>query len=91
MGIVPQDLQMITNKLRDEFFKEKGVLVKTCAKELMPLQDEFDKLTEKVREYHGKIRDMGKDHKIREHQLAIKFIELELKVVRQHIQNSRVK
>lgn len=81
MGIVPYELQMIINKLRDEFHKENGALTKTCAMELDPISQEFDKLTEKVREYHAKIREMGKDHKLREQQLALKFIELELKIV----------
>lgn len=91
MGIVPHELQLIVNKLRDEFLKDRGKLSKECALELMPVEKEFDKLTERVREYHKKIRDMGADHKKREHNLALKFVELELKVVRQHLQANKVK
>lgn len=82
IGIVPHDIQMIVNKLRDEFEKEKDKLVKGHAGELKPVSVEFDKLTEKIREYHGQIREMGKRHTTEQQQLAAKYIELELRVVR---------
>lgn len=83
IGIVPQDVQMMVNKLREEFDKEKDVLVKQHAAELKPVQVEFDQLTRRINdELKPQLRSMGRKHVQEQQDIAIKFMELELKVIR---------
>lgn len=80
--IVPQDQKIIISKLRDEFLKEKGVTTKKQAKELMPKEDEYKETAEKLQKLSEEIRELGKTHTRKAQQLALKYTEIELKIVR---------
>lgn len=80
--IVPQDQKIIISKLRDEFLREKGVVVKKQAKELTPKEDEYRETVEKLQKLSEEIRELGKMHTREAQQLALKYTEIELKIVR---------
>lgn len=81
--IVPNDQRMIITKLRDEFFKESGIQKKKQAVELDPIMKEYSALidaSEKLR--NEVIRPMGRRHREEQQQLAAKYIELEMKIIK---------